>query len=466
MYLPSVGDEVVVSFEDGDPDRPLITGRVYNPQRPVPKEHPLPASKYHAVIARDSMGNDIYMDGSKNPGIAIGGSSSSSDDKTRAAILVGFGAGLNAFSEQSCNWLTAGSKFEINGGATFEAFVGGSCDVFVGDKSEVTGGISRELFLGDQSSFLVGSTYECCLASKIALSIDSYLEFNLGGGVNVTCAKEVAYNTFDTGMMSAKGLTFLAGLTDRASLDMNPLGLELRFGQPMGVSQYMPTIAAVTAGVVTGAMGVVNGLGAVVPAVSSGYAAVMQAGAGILDVGTSAGAEGGAEGGGVTKGTEDYPGWGASTAKEVSHAVEGFVSGSVLGAVGVAEGGVMAVANLAVSLAALIALKSCEEKPPEKLSAGMRLSAKGALLLGMPPGGQLPATAELEKENSASYVELSYNAAIASPNMVQLCAAGSVQIGTDFCSQTTPAINIGTSSATVAIKGSSITGNNSSLLVQ
>ncbi len=30
MQIPRVGDEVVVDFINGDPDRPIITGRVYN----------------------------------------------------------------------------------------------------------------------------------------------------------------------------------------------------------------------------------------------------------------------------------------------------------------------------------------------------------------------------------------------------------------------------------------------------
>ena len=36
MWIPRMGQEVIVSFEEGDPDRPLITGRVYNADQTVP----------------------------------------------------------------------------------------------------------------------------------------------------------------------------------------------------------------------------------------------------------------------------------------------------------------------------------------------------------------------------------------------------------------------------------------------
>ncbi len=36
QFLPRIGDEVVVEFLDGDPDRPIITGRVYNADRGPP----------------------------------------------------------------------------------------------------------------------------------------------------------------------------------------------------------------------------------------------------------------------------------------------------------------------------------------------------------------------------------------------------------------------------------------------
>lgn len=40
MFIPRVGMEVVVQFLDGDPDRPLVTGCVYNGKNPPPYELP------------------------------------------------------------------------------------------------------------------------------------------------------------------------------------------------------------------------------------------------------------------------------------------------------------------------------------------------------------------------------------------------------------------------------------------
>lgn len=48
MFLPRVGHEVVVEFLEGDPDRPIITGRVYNNDHKPPYE--LPAHKTVSTI--------------------------------------------------------------------------------------------------------------------------------------------------------------------------------------------------------------------------------------------------------------------------------------------------------------------------------------------------------------------------------------------------------------------------------
>ncbi|MDY0228188.1 MAG: type VI secretion system tip protein TssI/VgrG [Desulfomicrobium apsheronum] len=48
MAIPRIGQEVLVTFLEGDPDRPVITGRVYNSRNPVP--YPLPANKTRTVF--------------------------------------------------------------------------------------------------------------------------------------------------------------------------------------------------------------------------------------------------------------------------------------------------------------------------------------------------------------------------------------------------------------------------------
>ena len=48
MYIPRIGQEVIVDFIEGDPDRPIITGRVYHEQNPVP--YTLPADKTKSTI--------------------------------------------------------------------------------------------------------------------------------------------------------------------------------------------------------------------------------------------------------------------------------------------------------------------------------------------------------------------------------------------------------------------------------
>ncbi|MFY0582863.1 type VI secretion system Vgr family protein [Cystobacter fuscus] len=52
MYIPRVGQEVIVDFIEGDPDRPIITGRVYNGGNPVP--YVLPDQKTKSTIKSNS----------------------------------------------------------------------------------------------------------------------------------------------------------------------------------------------------------------------------------------------------------------------------------------------------------------------------------------------------------------------------------------------------------------------------
>jgi type VI secretion system secreted protein VgrG len=55
MHIPRIGHEVMVEFLDGDPDRPIITGRVYNADNMPP--YALPDNKTQSGIkSRSSKG--------------------------------------------------------------------------------------------------------------------------------------------------------------------------------------------------------------------------------------------------------------------------------------------------------------------------------------------------------------------------------------------------------------------------
>jgi len=52
MFVPRIGQEVIVEFLEGDPDRPIITGRVYNGDEMPPYE--LPANKTRSTVKSNS----------------------------------------------------------------------------------------------------------------------------------------------------------------------------------------------------------------------------------------------------------------------------------------------------------------------------------------------------------------------------------------------------------------------------
>jgi type VI secretion system secreted protein VgrG len=70
IHIPRIGQEVIVEFLEGDPDRPIVTGRVYNGEQVPP--YALPANKTQSGIkSRSSKGgsganfNEIRMEDKK-----------------------------------------------------------------------------------------------------------------------------------------------------------------------------------------------------------------------------------------------------------------------------------------------------------------------------------------------------------------------------------------------------------------
>ncbi|WP_373819608.1 type VI secretion system tip protein TssI/VgrG [Glaesserella sp.] len=59
MAIPRVGQEIVVDFLDGDPDQPIVTGRTYHANMPLPAELPAGKTQMHVM-------SQTYKDGGYN----------------------------------------------------------------------------------------------------------------------------------------------------------------------------------------------------------------------------------------------------------------------------------------------------------------------------------------------------------------------------------------------------------------
>jgi type VI secretion system secreted protein VgrG len=87
VHIPRIGQEVIVAFLEGDPDRPIITGRVYNFDNQVPYELPAnmtqsgikshstkggATSNFNELRFEDKLGNEhVYMQAEKDLAVLV-----------------------------------------------------------------------------------------------------------------------------------------------------------------------------------------------------------------------------------------------------------------------------------------------------------------------------------------------------------------------------------------------------------
>jgi len=85
VFLPRIGQEVIVEFEEGDPDRPIITGRVYNAEEMPPYDLPAEQTKstvktlsskggggFNEIRFEDKKGDEqIFIHGEKDIDVRI-----------------------------------------------------------------------------------------------------------------------------------------------------------------------------------------------------------------------------------------------------------------------------------------------------------------------------------------------------------------------------------------------------------
>jgi type VI secretion system secreted protein VgrG len=180
MFIPHLGQEVIVDCLEGDPDRPIITGRVYNKDQMPPLD--LPANKHKAII-RDDATNQIVLD-------ATAGQEQISIycPNNRSTVDVGGHIKIKTEAEKQVLTLgdsytaTIGQTMSVNCGTTVQAFAGLNAQAVVGAQINVTLAGSFDLFAGVKATAQFGGFYEYtkgfkysnCNGAEFSASDDTY----------------------------------------------------------------------------------------------------------------------------------------------------------------------------------------------------------------------------------------------------------------------------------------------------
>ena len=206
MFLPRIGQEVVVEFLNGDPDQPLITGSVYNAENMPP--YPLPANQTRTTIKSNSSkggggsnelrfedksgSEEIYLHGQKDWTIVIGNDQTQTiaNDKT---LSVGKNRTKTVGVDES---ETIGANKTITVGANHSENIGSNETITVGMAAAETIGLGKALSIGGAYQVSVGAAMNETIGGAKAEEIGGLKSVNVGA---LSSEKVAANKSVDAG---------------------------------------------------------------------------------------------------------------------------------------------------------------------------------------------------------------------------------------------------------------------------
>jgi type VI secretion system secreted protein VgrG len=182
QFIPRIGHEVMVAFIEGDPDRPLVVGTVYNGSNAPP--YGLPANKTQSGLKTRS-----------SPG---GGGSNANEirleDKKGAEEFYVQAEKDRRVLVKNCNSETVGADESLNVGKNRKAEVGDDETLSVGKNQKETVGVNQELNVGADRKRLVGNNETVTIANTQTETIGNSRMTNIAkaDALNVGFSQEVS----------------------------------------------------------------------------------------------------------------------------------------------------------------------------------------------------------------------------------------------------------------------------------
>lgn len=173
MHIPHIGQEVIVDFLEGDPDRPVITGRVYNAGEMPPLALP---DHRHKSILSDDYGNRLIFDATPGDEHVV----LSSPHHLSSLVL---GRSILNKSKSETVELIGGAKTDVGLGAKTETVIGSSSAAFFGVCNEFKASVSMEAHLGPSVAWRWGPNYEIGDSDEIRSAEKDWLQLVTGDAI-------------------------------------------------------------------------------------------------------------------------------------------------------------------------------------------------------------------------------------------------------------------------------------------
>lgn len=218
IHIPRIGQEVVVSFLEGDPDRPLITGSVYNANTQPP--YTLPANKtqsgiksrstldggpdnFNEIRMEDKKGSEeLYIQAEKNENILVKNDKSENvghdetitigNDRTETVghdetITVNNNRIENVMVDET---LTVGNNRTRNVGNTETVTIGKFRVHTVGVNEDINIGVAQEVIIGGLQAIEIGASQTVGIGLSQSIEVGASRSLDVGTDYNMNVGKD------------------------------------------------------------------------------------------------------------------------------------------------------------------------------------------------------------------------------------------------------------------------------------
>jgi len=205
---PRIGQEVVVDFLEGDPDRPLVTGRVYNaeqmPAYPLPgasvvmglKSKTYKGSGSNEMSFDDTTGKEkITVHGQYDMNTTVGHNQTTTVHNNRTdkvdvddSETVGSNQKIKIGSNQD---LDVGSSQKIKVGSNRNLEVGGNQDIKVASNETTNIGSTQKLTVGADQKITVGAGRTTGVTGTDQLTVSSAQQIDVTGAIKITSGASI-----------------------------------------------------------------------------------------------------------------------------------------------------------------------------------------------------------------------------------------------------------------------------------